>query len=266
VDEATWLACADPHRMLPCLRGKASDRKLRLFAVGCCTRVRHLLVQATVEGETAAAALAALAWAEQFADVGALAGQRPTFQCPTAAVSAADYALRAVRNALGEPPPVSPSAITARTYSVTSPVEPWAEAERAAACLIEARRAAASDAAGPAPPSAGPVWHAAWRAGHDAEAAAQAALLRCVCGNPFRPAPAIEAAWLSWGGGTVGRLSRAAYDERLADITLDPARLGVLADALEESGCADAGVLDHLRWAGPHVRGCFAVDAPLGLH
>ena len=43
---------------------------------------------------------------------------------------------------------------------------------------------------------------------------------------------------------------------------LDPARLAVLADALEEAG-ADAELLAHLRSAGPHVRGCSALDAIL---
>lgn len=45
---------------------------------------------------------------------------------------------------------------------------------------------------------------------------------------------------------------------------LDPVRLAVLADALEDAGCTDAGVLDHLRGPGPHVRGCWALDLPLG--
>ena len=35
--EAEWLACTDPHKMLEFLRGKASDRKLRLFA---CASIR----------------------------------------------------------------------------------------------------------------------------------------------------------------------------------------------------------------------------------
>jgi hypothetical protein len=38
----------------------------------------------------------------------------------------------------------------------------------------------------------------------------------------------------------------------------------VLADALEEVGCTDAGLLGHLRGPGPHVRGCWAVDLLLG--
>jgi hypothetical protein len=40
--------------------------------------------------------------------------------------------------------------------------------------------------------------------------------------------------------------------------------LAVLADALEEAGCADAGLLGHLRSRGPHVRGCWALDLILG--
>jgi hypothetical protein len=40
--------------------------------------------------------------------------------------------------------------------------------------------------------------------------------------------------------------------------------MGVLADALEESGCDNADILGHLRGDGDHVRGCWAVDLILG--
>src|SRR5437588_424030 len=36
VTEAQRLACTDPGKMVRHLRGKASDRKLRLFVVSCC--------------------------------------------------------------------------------------------------------------------------------------------------------------------------------------------------------------------------------------
>src|SRR4051794_14226933 len=41
--EAEWRACTDPRRMLEALRDRASDRKLRLFAVACCRGMGRLL-------------------------------------------------------------------------------------------------------------------------------------------------------------------------------------------------------------------------------
>lgn len=41
---------------------------------------------------------------------------------------------------------------------------------------------------------------------------------------------------------------------------LDPHRLDVLADALEEAGCENADILGHLRSPGPHYVGCWAVS------
>jgi hypothetical protein len=40
--EVEWLACTDPEPMLAFLHGKVSDRKLRLFSVGCIRRGWHL--------------------------------------------------------------------------------------------------------------------------------------------------------------------------------------------------------------------------------
>jgi hypothetical protein len=95
------------------------------------------------------------------------------------------------------------------------------------------------------------------RAGR-AEQSAQADLLRDIMGNPFRPAPRVDPMVLAWNAGTVVKLAQVIYDERrFTD-------LPILADALEEAGCTNADILDHCRGLGPHVRGCWVVDAILG--
>jgi hypothetical protein len=84
-------------------------------------------------------------------------------------------------------------------------------------------------------------------------------LIREIAGNSFQPA-VLDPAWLRWDGGTIPKLARAAYEDRqLPEGTFHPDRLAVLADALEEAGCADATILDHLRGPGPHVRGCWVI-------
>jgi hypothetical protein len=78
-------------------------------------------------------------------------------------------------------------------------------------------------------------------------------LLRELFGNPFRPVMT-DPAWRSWNGGALVQLARTIYEEgRFAD-------LPVLADALEDAGCANADVLDHCRRGGEHVRGCWVLD------
>jgi hypothetical protein len=91
------------------------------------------------------------------------------------------------------------------------------------------------------------------------EQPAYADLLRDIF-NPFRPITIAPSCLTP----QVVALAQAAYEERLLPSGhLDPARLSVLADALEDAGCSDAELLEHLR-GGLHVRGCWAVDAVLG--
>jgi hypothetical protein len=228
-----------------------SDRKLRLFAVACVRRVHHLLPDPRSRQ--------ALEVAEQFADGGA------TQLLLSAAWDAAWDAAWAV------------SRDTA-----------WAaarDAARAAAWTVarDAARAAARDTA----------WAAARDAARDAAWAAEAVLLREVVGNPFQRAEELCGFVHSVSQGvtaTVRSIASGAYDERLPDGTLDPLRLAVLADALEEAGCDSEPLLMHLRglepcrrsrgravrrdrgaigtgWRPlrtPHVRGCWALDAILG--
>jgi hypothetical protein len=43
VTEAEWMACTDPTPMLEFLQGKASERKVRLFACDCYRAVLPLI-------------------------------------------------------------------------------------------------------------------------------------------------------------------------------------------------------------------------------
>ena len=43
LNESKWFTCKDPTPMLVFLRDKASERKLRLFAVACCRRIWNLI-------------------------------------------------------------------------------------------------------------------------------------------------------------------------------------------------------------------------------
>ena len=71
-------------------------------------------------------------------------------------------------------------------------------------------------------------------------------------------AASLPPSWLRWNDGCVMKLARTIDEEaRFQD-------LPVLADALEEAGCSDAGLIGHHRGPGQHVRGCWALYAALG--
>jgi hypothetical protein len=91
-------------------------------------------------------------------------------------------------------------------------------------------------------------------ADHDREQAAQCLLLRDILGNPFRPV-SLNPAWLI---PQVLNLAQEIYDDRAFD------RLPILAATLEDVGYGSHDLLDHCREPGPHVKGCWVVDAVLG--
>jgi cell wall assembly regulator SMI1 len=81
-------------------------------------------------------------------------------------------------------------------------------------------------------------------------------LVREIFLNPFRPV----AFDLAWRTSDVAALARGIYDRYALD------GLPVLADALQEAGCDNDDLLNHLRdTSRPHVRGCWALDLVLGL-
>jgi hypothetical protein len=82
------------------------------------------------------------------------------------------------------------------------------------------------------------------------EKAAQAGLLRCLLGNPFRRAK-VDPRWLT---ADVVNLVRGID----ADSAFD--RLPILADALQDAGCEKADILGHCRTDPVHTRGCWIVE------
>jgi hypothetical protein len=81
----------------------------------------------------------------------------------------------------------------------------------------------------------------------------QCAWLRCLFVNPFRPVTFSP----NWRTDTAVVLARAMYESR------DFGAMPILADALQDAGCDNEGILSHCRSSGPHVRGCWVVDLVL---
>jgi hypothetical protein len=237
MDEQQWLSCTDPTPMLEFLRGKASDRKLRLFAVACCRRVSHMLT----DNESRRA----IEVAEMFSD--GLVDARKRLAAYKAAMIASGRARLSDAPGNNEAASAAAEALTPKQGMVA-----WG-AGRVCYYALEATyswtyyKTATAD-------------RAAFDAGNKAkyaERVVQAGLVLDVFGNLFRPVT-LDPGWLAWKGCTIPKLAQAIYNERAFD------RLPVLADALEEAGCADPDILAHCRGPGPHVRGCWVVDAILG--
>jgi hypothetical protein len=62
----------------------------------------------------------------------------------------------------------------------------------------------------------------------------------------------------AWRTADVLRLARQVQEGS------EPDAWGVLADALEDAGCASAAVLGHCRWTGKHLKDCWVAGLILG--
>ena len=222
--EHEFEAAADPTPMLEYLQGKVSDRKLRLFACACCRQVWGLLVSPPSR--------AAVEVAERYADGTATERERG---------AARASALTVVGGGLQQG---GWAAYWSASRNIAESV--W----NASASAAEAATYKAADNAR----LAGQDCAAAWDRARAATGRAQAALLRELVGDVYRPL-AMDHHWIT---PTVTALARQAYDER------DFALLPILADALEDAGCDNPDLLAHCRRSGEHVRGCWVVDLLLG--
>jgi hypothetical protein len=239
VTEAEWLACTDPQEMLAHLDGTASARRLRLFGCACCRRAWHLLVD---ERSPRAVELA-----ERFAD-GLVARDDldKGFECGWGVIQ--EWKAQAFGPDLDQ------------EWDLQEFRPEWDDAAYCAAYAAATVCSGHGDYEDPywgrALEIVSRVQEAGCLKGPEARD-----LLRCIFGNPFRPVTLSPA----WQTPQVVGLAQAAYEHRdLPAGHLDPARLAVLADALEDAGSTDADLLGHLRGPGPHVRGCWALDLLLG--
>src|SRR5437763_2003777 len=188
--EDQWPTCHNPEAMLNALTDRASPRKLRLYAVGCCRRIWHLLRDDRCKH--------AVEVAQRFVD-----GRATAFELEAAGRTVAGVAR--VWGDVGSPVARSTFALGGAAWAAT----------RSSAWL------AAWDAAWDARVVAGEqVRGTDW----EKERVWQAGLLRDLMGNPFRPSR-VEPAWRT---PDVLQLAQVIYDESqfgempyLADALLD---------------------------------------------
>ena len=238
MNEEQWLSCVDPKPMLEFLRGKASDRKLRLFACACCRTVWQWLTDERSRNGVKAA--------ELYAD-------KSEFLAECRAAS--ENSLRAMEDASGD----SESAELGHTK--------WHAATAVACCTeIPFRRDSAHDASQEARQAESCYLFESTEEGvavpypepEASDGSAHAALLKDIFGNPFRPC-SIPSSWLAWNDWTVKKVAEAIYQERAFE------QIPLLADALEDAGCTNKDILAHCREQGAvHVRGCWVIDLLLG--
>jgi hypothetical protein len=216
-----WDRSTDVDKMLMAL-GRGTDKaKFRLFPCACCRAIWGIL-----EDDRSRTAVEV---AERFAlGLASKAELREAWEAAGGPREAG--ATRVAREA----------ALAAQETARAAQETVWAEwelAQEAGRAARVARAAAAVTGAAVA-----------------AARAEQAELLRCLFGNPFRPAEVQP----QWRTETVLQLAQSIHEGRTFDI------LPVLADALEEAGCTCPYTLGHCRVHRKHALGCWVVSALIG--
>lgn len=250
--ETEWVAATDPAPMLAFLQSRMGNRKLRLFACACFRRIWPLLADERGRGAVACFERFAdeQATADEFADAGRTANAAT--DDASAAVSEADAVYSDDRSTAALF--AAAEARYSAAYGLCYVVEDDPRVGLSADCAASARALHEEATVYLTEPAAERAAHRAGEVARAAERGAQAALVRAIFGNPFRPV-SIDPGWLT---SDVPALAQGVYADRAFD------RLPILADALQDAGCEVADILDHLRGSGPHVPGCWALDVVLG--
>jgi uncharacterized membrane protein len=293
MSQADWRACEDPVPLLHFLRGKGTDRKWRLFAVASCRRIDRLITDERSRRavEVAARYAEGAATEEELADARASAhkaqdeasgaewsAEAEANFCVTARyaeIYCRLHAAGAARSAVCRDPRATDAESGSSEAGGWSPSHEWAVAARRwdvyASMITEARGWTSEAVQGAADAVVA------------AELRAHCEILRDLFGDYFGP-PGGEGDWLpsgegaleSWcalpspitfsprrewmtsNGGAIPKLAREIYEEEAFD------NLPILANALEEAGCGESLILDHLRGPSLHQRGCWVLDLLMG--
>lgn len=241
--EERWLACRNPKEMLEYLRGKISERKVRLFAVASCRMIWNLLSDkrsrlAVEVAERFADNLAAVAELEAAHEGGKRAWQESNRVSRSGFLDAGYLAAKSAQDAAYNPQTmILPPKGFGRPVKGFS-VEP-----------IPARDVYPGYAAESAASARGAEGGARCEYVVQQQMAAQAELLREICGNPFQSYSAPP----RWHG-TMHRLAKEIY----AGEDVGPA----LELALRQA--AHPELADHFGPESRHPKGCWVIDLILG--
>jgi hypothetical protein len=245
--EEEWLACQEPTPLLEFLKGKATRRKLLLLMVACYERLEQFFIADVARGAIACA----YRYAEGQADDAELEqANHAVRKVITSAISAtafercgsearfSEQSPQAKLDLLREATEICPAgnALVVLVYATWSILGKGSGADGLRRATVAVELIKGPEAA-------------------QEERLAQAALLRDIFGNPFRPV-AVDP---SWRTDTAVSLARTMYEAR------DFSAIPILADALQDAGCDNSDILNHCRGTNtPHVRGCWVVDLLLG--
>ena len=255
MNEQDWLICDDSIPMLEFLQtgfgapfdslsrevdsrnerdcgtpsGKATQRKLRLFACACMRRVKVL-----GGSDRDHAIRISEQYADGLVDQAALeAAFVPVRKLPKPIPSDADFAL-----SVFGPTDMAWEARLIKVFLTLGPeLDVQAVARKAAEIITHCEGADYLSGRG------------------RNERSQQAHLLRDIFGNPFRPVP-LDPSCLN---DKTRSVAKTIYEKGQF------ANLPLLARALkQDAGCANRDLRDHCQWPIQHVRGCWVVDLVLG--